>query len=276
MDPVAGRPEPVPDGATVLDVLRLEEIDRDLYRSELVFPDPLPLYGGQVAAQALLAAGGTVDPDRLPHSLHGYFLRSGDAARPTVFRVDRDRDGRSISARRVVAIQGGEVIFNMSASFQAPGPGPDHHVQDLVQAEPPEESGPLTLARLFSIESRCPTQPYEGGLWPARFWARATVPLPEDRLIHACVLTYLSDISSGLSALADDTAAPGPSLDHAVWFHRQARLDDWVLMDMRPGTVAAGRGWYTGSITTADHRHVASFAQETLFRPGPNPFRSAG
>ena len=94
---------------TVLDVLDLEEIDRDLYRSRLVFADRFPLYGGQVAAQALLAAGGTVPPERLPHSLHGYFLRSGDAARPTVFRVDRDRDGGSFSARRVVALQGGEV-----------------------------------------------------------------------------------------------------------------------------------------------------------------------
>src|SRR5687767_693297 len=102
--------EPAPDGPTVLDTLRLDEIDRDLYRSTLVFADPFPLYGGQVAAQALLAAGCTVSRDRLPHSLHGYFLRSGDAARPTIFHVERDRDGRSFSARRVIAVQGGEVI----------------------------------------------------------------------------------------------------------------------------------------------------------------------
>jgi len=108
----------------VLDVLDLEEIDRDLYRSTLLFTDPLPLYGGQVAAQALRAAGATVAADRLPHSLHGYFLRSGDAGRPVVFRVDRDRDGGSFSARRVVALQGGEVVFNMSASFAVAGDGP--------------------------------------------------------------------------------------------------------------------------------------------------------
>jgi acyl-CoA thioesterase-2 len=96
---------------SLLDVLDLEEIDRDLYRSTLVMADPFPLYGGQVAAQALSAAGRTVPEGRLPHSLHGYFLRSGDAGRPAIFRVDRDRDGRSFSARRVVAVQGGEVVF---------------------------------------------------------------------------------------------------------------------------------------------------------------------
>jgi acyl-CoA thioesterase-2 len=266
--------ERTPERPTVLDVLRLEQIDRDLYRSTLVFADPFPLYGGQVAAQALFAAGGTVSDDRLPHSLHGYFLRSGDAARPTVFHVDRDRDGRSFSARRVVAVQGGEVIFNMSASFQAPGDGPDHQVQEPPDAERPEDSESLSLPRLFSMEGRRPSQPYRTTSWPTRFWARATVALPpDDHLMHSCVLTYLSDIGTGLSALPDDDAAPGPSLDHAVWFHRHVQLDDWVLMDMRPVTVSGGRGWYAGSVTTADGGLAASFVQETLFRPGPNPFR---
>jgi acyl-CoA thioesterase-2 len=266
--------ERAPNRPTVLDVLRLEQIDRDLYRSTLVFSDPFPLYGGQVAAQALFAAGGTVSEDRLPHSLHGYFLRSGDAARPTVFHVDRDRDGRSFSARRVVAVQGGEVIFNMSASFQAPGDGPDSQVQEPPDAERPEDSESLDLPRLFSMEGRRPSQPYRATSWPTRFWARATVALPpDDHLMHSCVLTYLSDIGTGLSALPDDEAAPGPSLDHAVWFHRRVRLDDWVLMDMRPVSVAGGRGWYAGSVTTADGGLAASFVQETLFRPGPNPFR---
>lgn len=258
---------------TVLDVLTLEEIDRDLYRSTLVFADPFPLYGGQVAAQALHAAGRTVGPDRLPHSLHGYFLRSGDAARPTIFRVDRDRDGGSFSARRVVALQGGEVIFSMSASFHVAGPGPDLQVQEAPGTESPEESAELEMPRLFSMASRRPAQPFPSAHWPTRFWARATVPLPEDPLVHACVLTYLSDIGTGLSALPEDEASPGPSLDHAVWFHRHARLDDWVLMDMTPRTVAAGRGWYTGSIFTPAGALAASFVQETLFRPGRNPFR---
>ncbi|CCG03699.1 Acyl-CoA thioesterase [Blastococcus saxobsidens DD2] len=256
----------------MLDVLALEEIDRDLYRSTLLFADPFPLYGGQVAAQALYAAGRTVGADRLPHSLHGYFLRSGDAARPTIFRVDRDRDGGSFSARRVVAIQGGEVVFSMSASFQVPGPGPDVQVQETPRVDPPGELPPLALPRLFSMESRRPSQPYEGR-FPNRFWARATVPLPEEALVHACVLTYLSDIGTGLSALPENDASPGPTLDHALWFHRPARLDDWVLMDMVPGTVSGGRGWYTGSIATPSGVLAASFTQETLFRPGRNPFR---
>ncbi|MGY2084037.1 acyl-CoA thioesterase [Blastococcus sp. SYSU DS0539] len=259
--------------ASVLDVLALEEIDRDLYRSTLLFSDPFPLYGGQVAAQALYAAGRTVGADRLPHSLHGYFLRSGDAARPTIFRVDRDRDGGSFSARRVVAIQGGEVIFSMSASFHVPGPGPDHQVQETPTVEAPDALPRFDMPRLFSMEARRPEQPFPAAHWPTRFWARATVALPDDPLVHACVLTYLSDIGTGLSALPDDEAAPGPSLDHAVWFHRHVRLDDWALMDMVPRTVSGGRGWYTGSITTPGGVLAASFTQETLFRPGRNPFR---
>jgi acyl-CoA thioesterase-2 len=260
-------------GPTVLDVLALEEIDRDLYRSTLSFADPFPLYGGQVAAQALYAAGRTVAPDRLPHSLHGYFLRSGDAARPTVFRVDRDRDGGSFSARRVVALQGGEVVLSMSASFQVPGRGPDQQVQETPSVEAPDDLPELALPRLFSMAGRRPPQPFAAAHWPTRFWARATVPLPADPLVHACVLTYLSDIGTGLSALPEDEASPGPTLDHALWFHRPARLDDWVLMDMVPRTVSGGRGWYTGSISTPDGVLAASFAQETLFRPGRNPFR---
>jgi acyl-CoA thioesterase II len=258
---------------SVLDVLDLEEIDRDLYRSRLLFADPFPLYGGQVAAQALLAAGRTVPDGRLPHSLHGYFLRSGDAARPAVFRVDRDRDGRSFSARRVVAIQGGEVIFNMSVSFTGEGRGPDVAVEPAPQAEHPDGLPEHTLPRLFAFEGRRPSQPYPEAHWPTRFWARSTARLPDDPLVHACALTYLSDIGTGLSALPDDEASPGPSLDHALWFHRPARLDDWVLMDLVPRSVAAGRGWYTGTLHTADGVLAASFVQETLFRPGPNPFR---
>jgi acyl-CoA thioesterase II len=258
---------------TVLDVLDLEEIDRDLYRSTLVFADPFPLYGGQVAAQARPAAGLTVGEGRLPHSLHGYFLRPGLVDRPVLLHVDRDRDGGSFSARRVVAVQGGEVVLSMSASFQAPTPGPDVQVAAAPDAEPPEQCPPLTLPRLFTMESRRPAQRHPGGSMPTRFWARATVALPDDPLLQACALTYLSDIGTGLSALPEDEAAPGPTLDHAVWFHRPARLDEWVLMDLVPHSVSGGRGWYTGSVTTAGGLLAASLTQETLFRPGRNPFR---
>jgi acyl-CoA thioesterase-2 len=256
---------------TVLDLLTLEELDRDLYRTTVNLDDPLPLYGGQVAAQALLAAGGTVPEGRLPHSLHGYYLRGGDAARPTIFRVDRDRDGRSFSARRVVAVQGGEVIFNMSASFHTPEDDEDRQMHPKPEAPAPEKSERFDLPRLLSMESRRPPQPYDSD-WPTRLWARCTAALPDDHLVHACVLTYLSDISTGLAAMHDGPARSGSSLDHAVWFHRPVRLDEWVLMDLVAHTAAAGRGWYTGSIYAQDGTLGASLTQEALFRT-PRPGR---
>ncbi|HLU76068.1 MAG TPA: acyl-CoA thioesterase domain-containing protein [Nonomuraea sp.] len=258
------RPQAAP---TVLDLLTLEKLEEDLYRGTTVFEEPFPLYGGQVAAQALAAAGDTVPADRLPHSLHGYYLRSGDAARPTVFRVHRDRDGRSYSARRVVAIQKGEVIFNMSASFHVPESGPDVQIHPAPDTPGPDGLEPVQLPRLFSMESRLPPQPYPAAEWPTRFWARCTQDLPGGQLLHACVLTYLSDISSGVTGIADgEGARSGASLDHAVWFHRPARMDEWVLMDLVPHTVAAGRGWYTGTIHTHDGRLAASITQENLYR----------
>jgi acyl-CoA thioesterase-2 len=269
----AGSVEPVQTDAeqsdelpSLLDLLQLEEIDRDLYRANQVFPDRLALYGGQVAAQALLAAGRTVGTDRQPHSLHGYFLRSGDAARPTIFRVDRDRDGRSYSARRVVAVQGGEVLFNMSCSFHVEEQGPDVVVQGAPEAGDPDTLPELVLPRLFSIEARQPEQPYDDPEWPTLFWARAQVPLPEDPLVHACALTYLSDISTGLFGLEGARDSTGPSLDHALWFHRPPRMDDWVLTQLVPSTVARGRGWYTGAIYDRRGELLASLAQESLYR----------
>jgi acyl-CoA thioesterase-2 len=171
-----------------------------------------------------------------------------------------------------VAVQGGEVIFNMSASFTVPAEGPDVAVGDPPAAEPPDALPGYALPRLFAMEGRRPTQPYPHSHWPTLFWARSRVPLPADPLVHACALTYLSDIGTGLSVLESDEAAPGPSLDHALWFHRPVRLDDWVLVDLAPRTVAAGRGWYTGAVTTRDGVLAASLVQESLFRPGPNPF----
>jgi len=250
---------------SLLDLLTLEELDRDLYRSTVVFEEEHALYGGQVAAQALLAAGLTVPADRLPHSLHGYFLRSGDPARPTILRVDRDRDGRSFSARRVVAVQGGEVILNMSASFQVLDGGPDHQVQPAPDVPGPEGLPDVDVHRMFSIQIR---QPYpEEGLLPTRSWVRCTVPLPESPLLHACALTYVSDSSTGLGPLPDARDHVGSSLDHAVWFHRRARLDEWVLIDLVPHSVSGLRGWYTGSIFTRGGVLAASLAQEALFRP---------
>jgi acyl-CoA thioesterase-2 len=268
MQPVPAdlRSESTVGDATLLDLLTLEELDRDLYRSTVLFSEEHALYGGQVAAQALMAAGRTVAPDLLPHSLHGYFLRSGDPARHTIFRVDRDRDGRSFSARRVVAVQGGEVIFSMSASFHVPDEGDDHQVHPAPQVAGPDGLPGVELHRMFSMETRKPPQPYPDAPLPTRFWARTTIPLPDSPLVHAAVLTYLSDVSTGLIVLPDAEAALGPSLDHAVWFHRDVRMDDWVLVDLVPHTVAHHRGWYTGSILTRDGVLAGSLAQEALFR----------
>jgi acyl-CoA thioesterase-2 len=262
--PMPARPE---KAGSLLDLLALEPLDRDLFRATAVIDEPLPLYGGQVAAQALYAAGQTVPDGRVPHSLHGYYLRGGDASHATLFRVDRDRDGRSFSARRVVAVQNGEVIFNMSTSFHAPEPGLDRQVEPVPEAGDPDRLPPLVLPRLLSMEGRVPEQPYRVN-WPTRFWSRCTIELPDDPLVHASALTYLSDISTGLSALQEGDWHPGSSLDHAVYFHRSVRMDRWVLLDLVPRSVAGGRGWYTGTVHGVDGALAASVTQEALFREG--------
>lgn len=250
---------------SIIDLLDLEYVEENLYRSCAVSDEPSRLFGGQVAAQALYAAGRTVDGGRLPHSLHGYFLRQGSTIRPTVFEVDRDRDGLSFSARRAVAIQEGNVIFNMSASFAAPRPGADRDA-DGAPAIPAPDTLPGTVHPRFpSLEFRAPRS---GHRMPNRFWIRCTDPLPDDPLLHAAVLAYTSDISTGLIPLEDDGSRSGPSLDHAVWFHRPARMDDWTWHELTPHTVAGGRGWYTGAVYTPDGTRVASIAQEALFRTG--------
>ncbi|MHA6627255.1 acyl-CoA thioesterase [Pseudonocardia sichuanensis] len=272
-------PAPAPADASLVALLDLEPLERDLFRAGTVFDDPFPLYSGQVAAQALLAAGRTVPAGRVPHSMHGYFLRSGDARRPTLFRVERDRDGRSFSARRVVAVQAAEVVFSLSASFHDPEEGLDQQVEPAPDVPAPEELPPLEMPRLFSFEALLPPQPHPRS-WPTRFWARCTEPLPPaengGELLHAAVLTYLSDIMTGLSPLAGGGFRPTTSLDHAVWFHRTARLDDWVLVDLAGHTTGGGRGWYTGSLTSRDGVLRASIAQESLFRRQRPPGTSNG
>lgn len=247
-------------------LLELEEIQDDLYRANYVFVDRRPLYGGQVAAQALRAAAHTVEADRFPHSLHGYYLRPGDSSVPTSFDVHRDRDGRSFSVRRVDARQQGKVIFNMWASFHVDTDGPDIQEQTTPAACPsPDESRPIELARTFGVEARDTVPPEDQTEWPMRFWTRCTEDLGEDRHVQACALTYVSDGSSGLAQYADSNHVPTSSVDHAVWFHRPARADEWLLNVMDPHTVAGGRGWYTGSLYDSSGRLVASLAQEQLF-----------
>jgi acyl-CoA thioesterase-2 len=254
----------------LLDLLQLEKVEEDTFRANYVFEEDWPLYGGQVAAQALLAAGQTVDPRRHPHSLHGYFLRRGDAARPTMFKVDRDRDGGSFSARRVVAIQRGEVIFSTSVSFAAPADGMDRQAPELPQVTSPEESTEWVVPRMFSLQVRIPP---EDGItaWPARFWSRFTTAIGDDVLLNAAALTYLSDVSADLHSFSTDGFIPAASLDHAVWFHHPARLEDWIFTDYTARTIAGNRGLYTGSLFDTSGRMVASIAQEALYRKFDRP-----
>jgi acyl-CoA thioesterase-2 len=257
-------PAGLPD---LLEVLELEATGENRYRANAVVGEPRALYGGQVAAQALRAAGLTVSPERRPHSLHGYFLRRGDSDQPADYEVFRDRDGGSFSARRVVAIQRGEVIFSMAASFHAPRETWSAQVEPMPATQRPDELPPGRLHRLVSMESRFPEQPFASQMaWPTRFWARVAVGLPDDPLLHACALTYLSDISTGIPPAGDGSARPGPSLDHAVWFHAEADLNDWLLLDYHPRVTGHGRGWYTGSVFSSGGTLVASLAQEQLFR----------
>jgi acyl-CoA thioesterase II len=258
---------------SILDLLNLEYIEQNLYRSCVVFDAQRPrLYGGQVAAQALYAAGLTVPGGRQPHSLHGYFLRAGSPLRPTVFQVERDRDGHSFSARRVVAIQNGEVIFNMAASFAEPRSGADLDAEPAPETAAPE-TVPVWTPRYDheSFEFRTGQTEQDGYRAPSKFWIRCTVDLPDDPLLHAAVLTYTSDISSGLIAFEGDGGQSGPSLDHAVWFHRPARMDEWTWQDLVPQTAAGGRGLYTGAVYSESGSRLASIAQEALFRKPRKP-----
>jgi acyl-CoA thioesterase-2 len=221
-----------------------------------------------VAGQALRAATLTVEDDRTPHSLHGYFLRPGRSDMPTILRVDRDRDGRSVSARRVTAIQDGTVIFTLSASFQVDGDGPEAE-PGLPDGVPgPDELGPSAIVPAHpAFEVRTVSPANEGHGLADVYWARAREELPDDPSVHACVLAYFSDMGVGEGELADELLDKDePSIDHAVWLHRPARFDDWVLFAMQPVSAQAGRGLYAGSIHRRDGALLATMAQEFLIR----------
>lgn len=256
----------VPDGARTDDLaeaLAVEQIDTDLFRSTFLQVEEYSLYGGLVAAQALAAAGATVPAGRIPHSLHGYFLRPGASDRPTAFRVERDRDGRTVSARRVIALQRGEVILNLAASFGPDGGDAfDQHVE-FPDTPAPDELAVHPMHRYSTVEIRA-AEPTAGDRLPHRFWVRPRRRLPSDGLSHACAITYISDLSMGLRLGAN--LAPMASVDHALWLHRVPRADDWLLVDLEGRVRAGRRGLYTGSIFTADGRLTATLAQEMLVR----------
>jgi len=264
-------PRDVDDLVRLLD---LEELDRDLFRADnpgLRFREHL--YGGQVAAQAVRAAVMTVPGDRRVHSMHGYFLRPGSAERPTILHVDRDRDGRSFTARRVVARQGGDAIFTMLASFHVDEHGPEWDAEPGAPAVAPEELPESPLVGHNSMFDMRDLGPGHHQSFPGlthRFWAKARGMLPDDDVVHTCVLTYLSDMFTGFAKLPP--TAPrmgGPSLDHAVWYHRQVHMDDWVLVDLEPIVATGARGFYTGTVHDRGGRLVASITQEHLARAQP-------
>jgi acyl-CoA thioesterase II len=263
-EPVIGTP-----GTGLPEVLALERIEDDMFRTVVVSREPAGLFGGQVAAQALRAAAQTVPEDRHPHSLHGYFLSRGDASHRVLLTVNRDRDGGSYSNRRVIAVQNGKVIFNMAASFHLTEEGSDYQAHAMPEVEPPEDLPDVPrFHRMHGVEIRLPAQPQPGQQWPSRMWIRSRYKLDDD-MMHACALAYVSDMFTGLAAAPGITiAGPLTSIDHSVWFFRRAALDEWVLMDLQPESTSGGRGMYTGRIFTRRGVLAAGLAQETLFRPG--------
>ena len=226
-------------------------------------------FGGAAIAQSLMAAARTVDRGRTVHSLHAYFLRPGDPTVPIVYDVDRIRDGRSFTTRRVVAIQHGRPIFNLAASFHAEETGVDH------QAPMPDAPNPETLesfdwARPRGIDLRfAPRQP---GTPRQQLWMRTDGDLPEDPLLHVCVVAYASDMTLiDPVVLAHDLDWEDPrlmvaSLDHAMWFHRTFRADDWLLYDQESASASGARGFAQGRIFRRDGTLAVSVAQEGLVR----------
>jgi acyl-CoA thioesterase-2 len=275
-------------------LLRLERLDENRFRGESQDPGWGTVYGGQALGQALSAAIETVAADRRVHSLHAYFLRPGDVTRPIVYEVDRIRDGRAFTTRRVVANQGGPAIFAMSCSFQLDEPGFEH--QAAMPPAPAPETLPTEQQRLAPFLATAPEavraqllaeRPFEirtadqtgdDPFAPARgeprrlTWMRAVDTLPEQPALHACLLAYVSDYHFGTTALAPhgvswlSPSVQLASIDHALWFHRPFRCDDWLLHAIDSPTAQASRGLVRGAIFTRDGRLVASTAQEGLIR----------
>jgi acyl-CoA thioesterase II len=271
-------------------LLDLEEIDRDIYRGVSTRSRWQRVFGGQVAGQALVAAGRTVPDDRRVHSLHSYFVRPGDPSIPIIYQVDRVRDGRSFSTRRVLAVQRGETIFSLAASFQLEQDGIDHQMPMPDVPEP--DSLPALVNRYGNsgdaaefykampkpIDLRYvddpPWQQHEKGPRDglSRVWMRADGKLPDDPLVHVCVLTYASDMTLLDSVLVRHGLAPGldpismASLDHAMWFERPFRADEWLLYSTRSPSASGGRGLATGRFYTQDGRQVCSVVQEGMIR----------
>jgi acyl-CoA thioesterase-2 len=278
----------------LLQLLDLEGIDVDLYRGISPTEQRLRVFGGQVAAQALVAAGRTVadgaGAERPVHSLHAYFLRPGDPKIPMIYQVDRIRDGKSFTTRRVAAIQRGEAIFHLSASFHVPEEGVSHQqpVPDVPDPETlptwPERMAPYAAVlgdwfnRPRPIDVRhvgdpIRTSPGSAPRQPShQMWLRADGRVPDEPLLHACLVAYASDMTLLDTIMAPHgliwTEGSQASLDHAMWFHRPFRADEWLLYDQTSPTAAGARGLATGTIYTRDGDLAVSVVQEGLLRTG--------
>lgn len=270
--------------ATLLGLLDLEPIEVNIFRGTQPDEERQRTFGGLVAGQALVAAARTVDDDRPVHSLHAYFLRPGDPLVPILYEVDRIRDGRSFTTRRVVAIQHGRAIFHMSASFHAREDGFEH--SDPIPDVPGPESlltreeryaaaGESDTGGMSALDIRYvtadPFNRHEPLPPNQQVWFRTAGDLPDDQVLHTCLLTYASDMS-----LLDATTLPHAragydnlmmaSLDHAMWFHGEFRADEWLLYDQHTPAAGGGRGLATGRVFTHDGRMIASVVQEGLIR----------
>ena len=275
--------------AELLKLFDLERLEVNLFRGVSQDIGSPQVFGGQVLGQALVAASRTVE-GRLVHSLHAYFLRRGDIAAPIVYQVERSRDGGHFTSRRVVAIQHGQPILTMSSSFQAPEEGVEHQLA-MPQVPPPEQLHeaqdleaeilsrvPEKVARFFEHHApfefrpvRPPDYVHPEKREPVKHvWFRLVDTIPDDQALHRCLLAYVSDYH-----LLDSANLPHgrsyfdlqmASIDHALWFHRPLRVDDWLLYAIDSPTQASSRGFARGSIFTRDGRLVASVAQEGLIR----------
>lgn len=274
--------------AALLQILDLETIEANLYRGRSPQVGWQRVFGGQVIAQALVAASRTVT-DRPVHSLQAYFLRPGDPAIPIVYEVDRIRDGGSFTTRRVLAIQHGEAIFSMSASFHRPEAGFEHQIS-MPDVPPPEsvpvmdedglQQAPEAVRRYWQRERPIELRPVDLRHYVSRvllaptqhIWVRANGELPEDPSLHAAVLAYMSDMTlldtslfaHGRSIFDRDLQLA--SLDHAMWFHRPVRADEWLLYAQDSPNTVGGRGFNRGSFYSRAGQLVASTAQEGLIR----------